>query len=344
MLYSEYGQFHHDSLGISAAATSDVDGDGVPEYSVLSFDDLHTNSGGKLYLYDGASHNQRGAISGDSLAGGTGYLGNHVSAITLPGPYPLGAVTTYQDSNGQFYIVTLMFAPSGILVLSRVATDSSVDCFGLLSRDDSASPQHFLRREYALGTTETIIYEVHTDGSIIRVGPLGTSGYGQIHPLPPSSNNEFSGDFMVEENLGSGNVQISVFNFNPILSTSRESSSANSGGNVHLDMNFPDEYAGQSYRVLLSANTGAIPFGSAVIPLDYDRYFQWILSSSSSNFFTNHAGILDAYGNANSRMQVSAGSLGNFVGRAFYFAAVTFIPGATDGKMSSIARVLNIVQ
>ena len=76
MLYSEYGQFHHDSLGISAAATSDVDGDGVPEYSVLSFDDLHTNSGGKLYLYDGASHNQRGAISGDSLAGGTGYLGN----------------------------------------------------------------------------------------------------------------------------------------------------------------------------------------------------------------------------------------------------------------------------
>ena len=130
--------------------------------------------------------------------------------------------------------------------------------------------------------------------------------------------------------------------FVPYLAPDAPTLSATGGGMVQFTIDFPGSESGKPY-LLLGSRTGIGPmtiFGLK-IPLTRDSVFDFMVSGISAAVMPGAQGILDAYGNGNATL-FAGPALAPVVGETIYFAAVTYELGQSLGRMTSVARALEI--
>ena len=102
----------------------------------------------------------------------------------------------------------------------------------------------------------------------------------------------------------------------PNLEVNTNALSASIGGTQTMIQALGDSHAGSLYIVLgtTSGTSPGFPFGSSVIPLNTDAYFNLTLSNPNSALLPNSFGNLDAIGWAFVDFNLPAGSSASLVG------------------------------
>ncbi len=140
---------------------------------------------------------------------------------------------------------------------------------------------------------------------------------------------------------GNGTVRIS--GLAPYFHIGTDHLSARRGGNLVMNLDFPDNYAGMPYKVLFSAS-GTGPTQSWVdIPLAWDDYFR-------SSFHGNYPGTfryilqgnLDGAGGSLASIGFGNGLPKSMVGTTIWLAAVVTDPAGTGALCSSVAKPVHI--
>lgn len=192
------------------------------------------------------------------------------------------------------------------------------------------------------GIGETLVLS-GKDGSLLWRMATSTAHY-QLYGLVvrgSGQNGRLDHALISEPVVGNDAGAIHVIEFQPFLRASDLTISAAAGGYIYYQLDFPDSEAGVPYGLLVSASgRGPTMIGGLLLPLTRDAVFQRCLANQYPAIFLQPRGILDAQGDADAGLSISAGQLTSFIGRTIHLAAVTGTGSA--GRLSSIAVPLTV--
>lgn len=132
-----------------------------------------------------------------------------------------------------------------------------------------------------------------------------------------------------------------AYTLESFLESSASSVSDAAGGQIQLELNFPQESAGLGYVLLASAAAGPISPGGVLVPLAQDAFLNLSLQAGIP-MMTGGVGTLDAQGDATATWAVTSGSLSSQVGLTLHFAAVQLDP-LGQPRLSSMAQSITIL-
>lgn len=114
---------------------------------------------------------------------------------------------------------------------------------------------------------------------------------------------------------------------------------ASAGGTVTFTMDFPVSEAGESWRLLASADSpGEIALGGTHLPLVDSHAFRRMLNAPPG-FFSATAGVLDANGDATATAILAPGQAAGMVGKTLRFAALSYSPPQNPRLSSAGMRI-----
>lgn len=134
-----------------------------------------------------------------------------------------------------------------------------------------------------------------------------------------------------------------AYGFNPFITTSSNELSVSIGGQVDIQLDFPDDASGYEFKLLASASgTGPTLYG-VEIPLSNDNLVQRTFAGDYPGIGgSNPQGILDSIGQATGFLSIGAGNWSSLVGNTYYLAAIASPPGGLP-EFSSVAVTLTII-
>lgn len=171
-----------------------------------------------------------------------------------------------------------------------------------------------------------------------------SAGYGR--PLSLSGDRVAIGSpFADESGPGSGSVELwdTTDVCCPQLVGSPTFVSLIDGGVHDLRLTLGSAYAGAPYLILGSAGSTApgIPVDGVVLPLEFDSYFLWTVTSAGQAPFSGTVGLLDAGGQASANLSVPANLSLDLAGAALNHAALVF--SATTGAAVLATEISTLV-
>jgi len=342
-IYRFDGQAPFDFLGSCVCGAGDVDGDGFDDLIVGAF---NTDPGGipdagSAFVYSGASGAQLYRFDGQH---GFDYFGYSVSTagdVDADGRDDLIVGAYLADPNG-LNAAGSAFVYSGATgtelhrfdsqaandqLGNAVSTAGDVDGDGfddLIVGAHKATPNGFSEAGSA------IVYSGATGELLFRFdGHDANDSFGNVVSTAGDVDHDGRDDLIVGApeadpgtRLSSGSAY--VYSFNPILTASTDSFSISAGGTIDFLIDFPDELAGQAYRVLLSAQgTGPTLLRGLAVPLSPDHYFRESRQGNTPPQGIDFQGTLSAKARAIAHLTATAGSLpGSLVGRTIFLAVV----------------------
>ena len=136
---------------------------------------------------------------------------------------------------------------------------------------------------------------------------------------------------------------VDVVAHDPFLRAGSEVLSASGGATFPYELDFADNEGGGNYA-MLGGGTGIGPtvVQGVTIPLSNDPLFQFFATGHAPGAFQNPYGALNSGGNATVAFFAAANQASAFIGRRFYFAAVSFRPPRTV-RLASVAVQLDIL-
>ncbi|MBC8329374.1 MAG: FG-GAP repeat protein, partial [Planctomycetes bacterium] len=216
-------------------------------------------------------------------------------------------------------------------------------CPDILVGEPWASPRRMAFRGSAKlfsGLDGKLLHRFDGDKDDVRFG-MSVAGAGDVNrdglaDLVVGSQDSFqAGEFR------SGSV--SVFTLLPYLIPDTTKLAARLGATVQLDLDFPISEAGQAYVVLASlAGTGPTTLAGLTVPLSSDRLLRRMAGGWSPPLLRNGKGALGPAGDARATLHGHS-ALAPLIGSRLYLAAASYHAGTGTGRLSSIARWIEIV-
>jgi hypothetical protein len=346
-------------IGKALSLGPDLTGDLIPDILVdASGAFVGSERLGKVFLLDARTGNWLRTIdglpapqlpSGPSFGSSLG-ISSHLDADDIPdiivGAYTAttaagseaGYVAAFSGSSGQLLWRFDSQVP-GVRLGASVSGLDDLDLDGfteVLVSGTGISTYHSSGIGQALvlsGKNGRPLWEIATSSAHYQGYGLGVRGYGRSGRLDHA--------LISEPFLGNDVGAIHVVEFQPFLKPSGFNVSSSAGGVIHYEIDFPPSEAGHQFALLASAaGRGQTTLGGIIVPLARDAVFARCLSNQYPPFFLRPRGILDAQGDADAGLSISAGGLAGYVGRTVYLAAVTGSGGT--GRLSSIAVPLTI--
>ncbi len=309
----------------------DLDGDSLPEYGVRA-----RGGSGPVLIHAGA--NQQLLRTHDPLS-----LGHSIEGVPSPTP----------DLDGDGIEDYLLCGSSHVLGISGAAGT-------VLWTFQPASGQP------PVGRNTTAHVDMNADGVadvLASHGPIATTGgavaglsgangemlwhaegrehgYGEGMVSLSDLNQDGVAEFAASYYYNGGPYKVEARSFLPCLFGGAPAVSSSAGGQVALELHFPSDQAGLSYRVLASAaGTGPFQPGRVAIPLTPDALFRLTVRGAVSEI-SNAVGQLDGLARASSALDLVPGGGAAFVGRTISFAAVSH--GSNSLRSASVAVSVRI--
>ena len=159
----------------------------------------------------------------------------------------------------------------------------------------------------------------------------------KIAVLGDVNHNQFLDLLVGQPNLGDGKVN--VYGLEPCLRIGNDELSARRGGNIVMSLNFPAQYEGFKYKILVSAS-GTGPMTSFVdVPLSWDDHFRASLNGNYAGTLKYQLhGTLDANGEAFASWGFGNGFPKSMIGSTLWLAACVVSGSGKEAFFSSIAR------
>ena len=297
------GDMAYDAFGASVAAADDVDRDGVPDFIVGAW----------------------GADPNGMILGGSAYAISGASGAR---------------------IWTWKGEAEGDQLGRAVAGCGDVDGDGvpdLLASSPEAGPEGWL------GAGTVYLWSGATGQLLQRFDGLAQ---GDNLGSSLAGPGDLDGDGLGELLLGARTADPQGLNaagavylrsLDPILHPSADQLAARLGASVTLALDFPASEAGQGYAVLATrAGAGVCLRGGIELPLEADPLLNRMVAGWDPPLLSGGRGLLDAQGDG-SATALGHPALSNAIGSAIHFAAVSFSPGLPLGRISSVARPVQIV-
>jgi len=275
-------------FGSNVSEAGDANGDGIPEFLVAAQEYTDPVLGaevGAVYLYNGATGNLMRRWVGEAAGDKFG-----------------GSIAGNIDVNADGVMDIIVGAHIKDL-------DNAPDTVAGAVYAYSGDGNDLLLSWYGTGTRERLGSEIEI------VGDTDNDGYVEFFVAAPEWRPTPS-----DPRYG----RIIQLEYNSWMSADNRDISASTGGEINLDINFPDAAANQNYTVLFSLGKGPYFVGGVPIPLSPGTLF-WRTVGGDFSFLSNQTGMvgaLDSNGAAVGYINQS-GLPASFIGMEAYCAAVT---------------------
>jgi FG-GAP repeat protein len=359
LLYQWHGATAGDWFGYSVSQAGDVNGDGFDDVIVGDW----SSPGGVLlagsaHVYSGADGSQIHHWSGESALN---YFGSSVAA----------AGDVNQDGFADLMIGARGATPDGITNAGSAYVYSGADGAQLYQWNGAATYDAFGASVSGAGdldadgfpdllvgaffadpggrlTAGSAYAYSGADGSLLHQwnGSSADDRFGSSVSGAGDTNADGYADVIVGAETNDIGMQIDagsahLYGFNPFLRANTPTISAASGGNLMLDLDFPQSAGLDAYKILISATgTGPIHYGVEV-PLSLDRLVVRTFGGHYPGTASRMQGWLDARGGASAQLTLPAGLPAALIGSTFFLAAIANQPGQLP-NYSSIALPLTI--
>ncbi|MDP6850006.1 MAG: integrin alpha, partial [Planctomycetota bacterium] len=310
LLWREYGENDDDQSGYSLARSTDMDGDGDPDFVVgePGFDVVTTargvtlNGAGRARRRTGKNGGSLGHVSGGSEGGRNGYT------------------TGAGDHNGDGDPDVSAGSPGST---SSIGTGGRAPLTqaGMITiwngRDDSIMYRRMgTNQNERLGETLANVGDINCDGRDDLI--LGS-------PKAPNSNGDSQAGAVVSAT------------FDPYANASGTELSVGAGGTITFDVDLPSQYAGLLCHTLNSlTGVGPIDIAGLAVPLTIDNAF-WdsVFGNYPKGDWINP---LDALGDTSFVLQALPGGAAPWLGQTAYFSFVAHrfggMPQVATGVLS----------
>ncbi|MGB0953213.1 MAG: FG-GAP-like repeat-containing protein [Planctomycetota bacterium] len=338
-----------DEMGSSVAGAGDLNGDGHDDVLIAAagFAIPGSYGSGAVFAYSGASrsllhafiHGFTEDFFGQQVKSMADIDGDGVREILISSsPSQDAIVHLYSGSSGQ-QLHAFQEVETSSAFGSTTADAGDVDGDGV---HDILIGARF--QQSPLGPEVGAVF-LHSGADFHRIATLTGTEANQWFGGSVSGLGDRDGDgrdeFLIAvtnadtvNGRNSGLVQ--TYTFDPFLMAGDTQLSMSGATSLDLELDFPVEEAGRTYRVLASLR-GTTPdlLHGVSIPLEQDAVFQSLLQSSAIS------GNLDANGDA-SHSLVSPRVVPGLIGRDLHFAAVSFDPVTGTASLSSVARTVEL--
>jgi hypothetical protein len=351
-----------DALGNAVADAGDVDGDGVSDLVVGAWksDAGGATWSGSAYVYSGAHWGQLHAFHGSgsydalgySVAGAGDLDGDGLADLVLGamwadpgGLVNAGSVYVHSGADG-----SLLYRFDG----AAAGDNLGISLAGVSDVDGDRVPDLLLGASWADpgGLPLCGSAELRSGASGELLVRLDGEEAGDYFGSSVAGAGDLDGDGLAELLVGAyeaspGGLQEAgaayLYSLDPFLHPDADVVSASGGSSVQFSLAFPLAEAGVNYALLASlAGTGPTSVAGLDIPLTHDGLFNLCTSGNAPAALVGAYGTLNANAQALATLQADP-ALAPAIGQTVHFAAVTFDTGPTAGRMSSIARYVQIV-
>lgn len=135
---------------------------------------------------------------------------------------------------------------------------------------------------------------------------------------------------------------VSVHAFRDWLYPDADVVANSTGGIIQFQIDFPDSEARAQYALFCSGTgEGPTQLGGIDIPLTHDSIFGMFLTGQVPAPFQSPFGRLDAAGDASPWLDIAPNSMSAYLGRTFYFAAVSYDLPST-GRLSTAVKTVTV--
>ncbi len=341
-----YGTENQLFFGASLTILPDLDQDGVRDFLVGG----HSRRGspGAVFLHSGATGHLLGRVNGRSPGAFFGYataaLGD-VNADGIP-DFAVGAPAERGHGASESYFQVISGADLQVIwTQSRLPGEHighALAGIGDLDEDGatdlavtvSGDSQHAASIELYSGAT----------GVLLGVFPDPVSHHRYFGSA--LAGTDLDGDGSLDLAIGSGGGgpwEVLLLSRLPCLTPSASELQANASDQVLLALDFPVSEANFGYAVLISgAGTGPSWIAGLEVPLTIDPLLSQMLAGWQPPNLRGGLGALDPAGDATATLTGDP-ALAALVGQTLSLAAVSFDPRSEMGRISSVARALEIL-
>ena len=219
-------------------------------------------------------------------------------------------------------------------------------------RDDLLVGQVGYSPEWEYATGSVSLLSGHNGLRLQRwFGPSRSSGFGSALAFLGDPNGDGNPDFLIgssgilsHKTYGGRNGGFFGYSFDPLIHADTSEISAQTGGSLQLEMDFPDSEAGLPYRVMISTSgMGPTWISGGWIPLTSDGAFERSLHGQHPPMLTGGSGFLDANGDATAVFRMPAGLPSGLWNSTRWFSAATAHPIAGQVRKVTVPVALEIV-
>lgn len=359
LMYWE-GDRENSRLGESLLCPGDLDGDGTDDFVIgAPGDEPPTWSWwleGEAFVFSGVTGLLLQQFEGDSpgerfgatLASPGDFDGDGIPDLAIGAPlagpfsdlYDVGSVTLYSGATGDdlyFWIGESKFSWFGF---SLDAGDVDGD-----GNDDLIIGAPLLETEDINNRGGFYVFDGSSGEIMMRqYGDLPNSVLGAEVSFLGDRNGDGCGEFSASKfqwGLGllpEGRGTLYSGKLDPQMSANGDTISNSSGGSVQFTIDFPDDASLYWFQLLYSAaGTGPVNIQGLPVPLGYDIN---LVNSYLGNYnpaFSNPSGLLNAAGDATSKLSIPAGGIPpSLINTTMYFAAISRAAWG-DWEFSSVA-------
>jgi len=357
-LFRVVGAGIHVELGFAVASAGDVNGDGLTDFMVgAPTDNTPIHHAGKIFVHSGADGSLIHELHGDWDSGHMGAALASAGDVDGDGVPDIlgGAPTAFANGRSQAGVVRLWSGADGSL-MAQFAGSHAGQLLG-----ESLAPAGDLNQDgyadFAIGAPQTdvgganrtgsLFLHSGIDGALIRREDGAAAGEEFASRVAFGGDSDSDGlpEFLVgvpgrDQPSGSDAGSASLIAYRPWLSFGPSRLSAAAAGTLAWQIDFPASEAGLGYAVLLSASgTGPSNFLGLDLPLSQDSIFTDATNGNFPAGFLSPIGTLDGNGDGAASYTAPAGALAGLVGRRFWSAAVSFVPGVAPSLSSGSAMV-----
>jgi len=362
VIYHWNGGSPRDYLGYSVAGAGDVDNDGVPDMlvGVPSANPGGIADAGRVFVYSGSTGKKIYRIDGTAAYDWLGF--SVASAGDLDG-----------DGHDDILAGAPLADPGGIFDAGSALVYSGQTGAVIFQYDGTAASEN-------VGIAVAGNQDMDRDGTLdLLVGAPGADPGGQPYTGSATALSGLDGSQILQTWGNAANDQLGhavamlpnlyryghseilvgahgfdlgnnqdagwagVVGFSRYISKDFNEVSAADGALVTFTLQFPLDYAQESYKLLGSATgKGPTELAGLQVPLTPgDFLWDALFSTMPPSIFSNVNGTLTAGGEAQCTLTLPPGFASSFIGSSFYFAAVIYEPPAT-GLVSSAAIMVTV--
>ncbi len=348
---------HLINVGESISAVGDMDADGSMDLLVFGREDLNTGTGDEAHIFSGASGSsilQIISARKGSLRDAVGVTLGDVDGDGLS-DFAIGAPNTDLGSGPDTGLVVAYSGGTGHKLWQHKGDAPGGNAGASLSQlaDQNADgvPDLLVGQPFtAMDAMQRVCVVSGMDGQVLRSLSYHSPGsFSQFGSATTSLGVSANGRHLIAvgaphaESTHSAPGETHLFEWNPILTTNRDTLSAGTGGIVELKFDFPASEGGKAFGLLISGHgIGPGALNGVQIPLHQDWMFRNSIQGYYSPFFLNPMGSLDVAGRASVTFDAPRAGLANQQYDRYWAAVVSLDSFSGMPAMSSVAATLLI--